>query len=158
MGAKEEEAVGLSILCDHLVFQWSTARLPEIADMKSVEQAEDLMAFERRLTESISCLQPAANRWRMILLVVSVLLAAGAWSWLNDPNTQKVSFYLSLWNHPFFTIVCITFIALFFAGIHRRVVAPSIIADRCRTVLTEYNMSCEDTGKLILKRKQSDRV
>ncbi|XP_058486091.1 nuclear envelope phosphatase-regulatory subunit 1 isoform X2 [Solea solea] len=94
--------------------------------MKSVEQAEDLMAFERRLTESISCLQPAANRWRMILLVVSVLLAAGAWSWLNDPNTQKVSFYLSLWNHPFFTIVCITFIALFFAGIHRRVVAPSM--------------------------------
>ncbi|XP_035507772.1 nuclear envelope phosphatase-regulatory subunit 1 [Morone saxatilis] len=63
----------------------------------------------------------------------------------------QVSFFSSLWNHPFFTISCITLIALFFAGIHKRVVAPSIIAARCRTVLAEYNMSCDDTGKLILK-------
>lgn len=63
----------------------------------------------------------------------------------------QVSFFTSLWNHPFFTISCITLIGLFFAGIHKRVVAPSIIAARCRTVLAEYNMSCDDTGKLILK-------
>ncbi|KAB0350330.1 hypothetical protein FD755_005912, partial [Muntiacus reevesi] len=55
-----------------------------------------------------------------------------------------VSFFTSLWNHPFFTISCITLIGLFFAGIHKRVVAPSIIAARCRTVLAEYNMSCDD--------------
>ncbi|XP_073081600.1 nuclear envelope phosphatase-regulatory subunit 1 isoform X1 [Manis javanica] len=64
---------------------------------------------------------------------------------------HNVSFFTSLWNHPFFTISCITLIGLFFAGIHKRVVAPSIIAARCRTVLAEYNMSCDDTGKLILK-------
>ncbi|XP_031704658.1 nuclear envelope phosphatase-regulatory subunit 1 [Anarrhichthys ocellatus] len=119
----------------------------------------------------------------MILIVVSVCTATGAWNWLIDPDTQKkvtaaileilkgsyignvakgarecvppaetkVSFFSSLWNHPFFTISCITLIALFFAGIHKRVVAPSIIAARCRTVLAEYNMSCDDTGKLILK-------
>uniref|UniRef100_I3LY40 Nuclear envelope phosphatase-regulatory subunit 1 n=1 Tax=Ictidomys tridecemlineatus TaxID=43179 RepID=I3LY40_ICTTR len=110
-----------------------------------------LKAFERRLTEYIHCLQPATGRWRMLLIVVSVCTATGAWNWLIDPETQKVSFFTSLWNHPFFTISCITLIGLFFAGIHKRVVAPSIIAARCRTVLAEYNMSCDDTGKLILK-------
>ncbi|CAO2610708.1 Nuclear envelope phosphatase-regulatory subunit 1 [Lemmus lemmus] len=110
-----------------------------------------LKAFERRLTEYIHCLQPATGRWRMLLIVVSVCTATGAWNWLIDPETQKVSFFTSLWNHPFFTISCITLIGLFFAGIHKRVVAPSIIAARCRTILAEYNMSCDDTGKLILK-------
>ncbi|XP_075693629.1 nuclear envelope phosphatase-regulatory subunit 1 isoform X2 [Rhinoderma darwinii] len=114
-------------------------------------KSRDLKAFERRLTEYVSCLQPATGRWRMILIVVSVCTATGAWNWLIDPETQKVSFFTSLWNHPFFTISCITLIGLFFAGIHKRVVAPSIIAARCRTVLAEYNMSCDDTGKLILK-------
>uniref|UniRef100_A0A673MR49 Nuclear envelope phosphatase-regulatory subunit 1 n=1 Tax=Sinocyclocheilus rhinocerous TaxID=307959 RepID=A0A673MR49_9TELE len=83
-------------------------------------------AFERRLTEYVSCLQPATGRWRMILIVVSVCTATGAWNWLIDPDTQKVSFLSSLWNHPFFTISCVTLIGLFFAGIHKRVVAPSI--------------------------------
>ncbi|XP_060041571.1 nuclear envelope phosphatase-regulatory subunit 1 isoform X2 [Erinaceus europaeus] len=32
--------------------------------MNSLEQAEDLKAFERRLTEYIHCLQPATGRWR----------------------------------------------------------------------------------------------
>ncbi|KAF2978818.1 hypothetical protein EK904_006067 [Melospiza melodia maxima] len=49
----------------------------------------DLKAFERRLTEYIACLQPATGRWRMILIVVSVCTATGAWNWLIDPETQK---------------------------------------------------------------------
>ena len=79
------------------------------------------------------------------------LYATGAWNWLIDPETQKVSFFTSLWNHPFFTISYIPLIGLFFAGIHKRVVAPSIIAAQRQTILAEYNMSCDDTGKLILK-------
>uniref|UniRef100_H2S433 Nuclear envelope phosphatase-regulatory subunit 1 n=1 Tax=Takifugu rubripes TaxID=31033 RepID=H2S433_TAKRU len=59
--------------------------------MNSLEQAKDLKAFERRLTEYVSCLQPATGRWRTILLVVSVCTATGAWNWLIDPDTQKVS-------------------------------------------------------------------
>ncbi|XP_033012646.1 nuclear envelope phosphatase-regulatory subunit 1 isoform X2 [Lacerta agilis] len=78
--------------------------------MNSLEQAEDLKAFERRLTEYIACLQPATGRWRIILIVVSVCTATGAWNWLIDPETQKVSFFTSLWNHPFFTVSCITLI------------------------------------------------
>uniref|UniRef100_Q3UJ81-3 Isoform 3 of Nuclear envelope phosphatase-regulatory subunit 1 n=1 Tax=Mus musculus TaxID=10090 RepID=Q3UJ81-3 len=38
--------------------------------MNSLEQAEDLKAFERRLTEYIHCLQPATGRWRSVLLHV----------------------------------------------------------------------------------------
>uniref|UniRef100_A0AAR2L419 Nuclear envelope phosphatase-regulatory subunit 1 n=1 Tax=Pygocentrus nattereri TaxID=42514 RepID=A0AAR2L419_PYGNA len=124
---------------------------PMDSHLINLVEIDDLKAFERRLTEYVSCLQPATGRWRMILIVVSVCTATGAWNWLIDPDTQKVSFFSSLWNHPFFTISCVTLIGLFFAGIHKRVVAPSIIAARCRTVLAEYNMSCDDTGKLILK-------
>ncbi|XP_070537120.1 nuclear envelope phosphatase-regulatory subunit 1-like [Ptychodera flava] len=117
----------------------------------SLEQTEDLKAFERRLTEYIAFLGPATRRCRIILIVVSVCTATGAWRWLFDPMTSQVAFIQSLWNHQFFTISCITLIVLFLVGIHKRVVAPSIITARVRTVLADYNMSCDDTGKLILK-------
>ncbi|XP_064641387.1 nuclear envelope phosphatase-regulatory subunit 1-like [Lineus longissimus] len=121
--------------------------------MGSLEQTEDLKAFERRLTEVIAQLQPATGRWRLILVVVSVCTATGAWNWLWDPDTSKVTFFQSLCNHPFFTISCLALVMLFLCGIHKRVLLPSIIASRCRTVLADYNMSCDDTGKLILKPK-----
>ncbi|XP_053127009.1 nuclear envelope phosphatase-regulatory subunit 1 isoform X2 [Hemicordylus capensis] len=143
VGGKEEEQQRLGYVLGD-ARSWLRVVTPSPLEMNSLEQAEDLKAFERRLTEYIACLQPATGRWRIILIVVSVCTATGAWNWLIDPETQKVSFFTSLWNHPFFTISCITLIGLFFAGIHKRVVAPSIIAARCRTVLAEYNMSCDD--------------
>lgn len=42
-------------------------------------------------------------------------------------------------------------VILFMMGVHRRVIAPSIITQRARSVLGDFNMSCDDTGKLILK-------
>ncbi|XP_022193372.1 nuclear envelope phosphatase-regulatory subunit 1 [Nilaparvata lugens] len=119
----------------------------------SVEQTacEDLKAFERRLTEVNACLRPATIRWRIILFLISVSTAVGAWYWLKDPNLSAVSFTQSLLNHPFFTISCMTLIFLFTIGIHKRVIAPSIIISRTRIVLNDFNMSCDDTGKLILK-------
>jgi len=115
------------------------------------EQTEDLKAFERRLTEVISGHQPAARFWRIIFMLVSMCSMIGAWTWLWDPETANVSLSQSLWNHPFFTISCSALLLLFLFGIHKRVVAASIIASRCRTFLGEYNMSCDDNGKLILK-------
>ncbi|ESO13024.1 hypothetical protein HELRODRAFT_63233, partial [Helobdella robusta] len=112
----------------------------------------DLKAFERRLTEVISQLQPITVRWRFVLLLTAVCTIAGALNWLMDPETFKVvSFFDSLLNHLFFTSSSICLIILFLLGIHKRVVAPSIIASRCRSVLADYNMSCDDTGKLILR-------
>ncbi|KAG8144105.1 hypothetical protein E2320_001225, partial [Naja naja] len=82
---------GSSRLCEALG-SWSRKRsrpLSSDSEMNSLEQAEDLKAFERRLTEYIACLQPATGRWRIILIVVSVCTATGAWNWLIDPETQK---------------------------------------------------------------------
>lgn len=119
----------------------------------SLEQTacEDLKAFERRLTEVIACLQPATFRWRILLAIISTCTAVGAWYWLTDPHTSDVSFAQSLLNHPFFTTSSIILVILLISGIHKRVIAPSIITARTRIVLTDFNMSCDDTGKLILK-------
>ncbi|XP_062583525.1 nuclear envelope phosphatase-regulatory subunit 1-like isoform X2 [Saccostrea cucullata] len=127
-----------------------TLRARESRNM-SAEQTEDLKAFERRLTEVIDKLQPTARLWRMVLIVISVCTAVGAWTWLWDSQTKQISLTQSLMNHPFFTISCFFLILLFLCGIHKRVVAPSIIGSRCRQVLTDFNMSCDETGKLILK-------
>ncbi|XP_054286930.1 nuclear envelope phosphatase-regulatory subunit 1 isoform X2 [Macrosteles quadrilineatus] len=119
----------------------------------SLEQTacEDLKAFERRLTEVIACLHPATLRWRIMLVIVSVFTGIGAFTWLSDPDTSEVSFMQSLLNHPFFTLSALILVVLCFMGIHKRVIAPSIITSRTRLVLSDFNMSCDDTGKLILR-------
>lgn len=119
----------------------------------SLEQiaCEDLKAFERRLTEIIAFSQPTALRWRFVLLVVSVCVAIGACSWLGDPQTAEVPFMTSLWLHPWFSLSSVCMIGVFLAGIHRRVVAPSILVNRTREVLFDFSMDCDDAGKLILK-------
>ncbi|KAK3880894.1 hypothetical protein Pcinc_014634 [Petrolisthes cinctipes] len=119
----------------------------------SLEQTacEDLKAFERRLTEVIARLQPATTRWRMVLVMVAASTAFGAYLWLTDPITQDATFFQSLLNHLFFTFAAFSLILLFILGIHKKVVSPSIITSRTRAVLVDFNMSCDDTGKLILK-------
>ncbi|CAK6446809.1 unnamed protein product [Pipistrellus nathusii] len=89
----------------------------------------------------------------MPLAVVSVCTATGAWDCLLDPETQKVSFLTTLWNHPFSTTGCITLIGLFFARMYKRVVSTPMIAMRCGTMLAEYNKSCDGTGTRILERR-----
>merc|ERR1712137_1029097 len=80
----------------------------------SLEQTacEDLKAFERRLTEVITCLQPSTTRWRTLLVTISIFTAFGAWQWLVDPETMMVSFLQSLYNHLFFTIVSLASFSL----------------------------------------------
>jgi len=116
----------------------------------------DLKAFERRLTEVIAHLQPSTIRWRIVLLVVSICVATGAGQWLMDPITRIVPLSQSLMNHPFFLLATIMLIIIFMLGVHRRVVASSIITSRAREVLCHFNMSCDDTGKLILKPRPTN--
>lgn len=111
----------------------------------------DLKAFERRLTEVIGYLNPQTKRWRVILFLSSICTAIGAWQWLMDPITSQASFVQSLMNHMFFTISSIILVILFLMGIHKRVVTPSIIVSRVRNVLSDFNMSCDDGGRLILR-------
>ncbi|XP_030750142.1 nuclear envelope phosphatase-regulatory subunit 1 isoform X5 [Sitophilus oryzae] len=126
----------------------------------SLEQTacEDLKAFERRLTEVIACLHPSTTRWR-ILAVVSLCVATGASQWIFDPETRVVSLSQSLSNHPFFilsTVILMFLVIILLLGVHKRVIAGSIITSRTREVLRDFNMSCDDTGKLILRRRPAN--
>ena len=40
----------------------------------------------------------------VLLALISICTAVGAWQWLVDPETMQVSFLYSLYNHLFFTI------------------------------------------------------
>lgn len=117
---------------------------------------EDLKAFERRLTEIIACYQPQTKRWRAVLLIAALTTSITAFLWLNDPQTKNVTFVESLHNHLFFTFNYIGLIILFIFGIHRKVVAPAIIVSRIRQVLENFNMSCDHSGRLILKRTSNN--
>lgn len=85
------------------------------------------------------------------MVIVAAGTAFGAYMWLTDPKTQDATFVQSLLNHLFFTFAASSLIILFILGIHKKVVSPSIITSRTRAVLVDFNMSCDDTGKLILK-------
>ncbi|XP_030750141.1 nuclear envelope phosphatase-regulatory subunit 1 isoform X4 [Sitophilus oryzae] len=127
----------------------------------SLEQTacEDLKAFERRLTEVIACLHPSTTRWRIVLAVVSLCVATGASQWIFDPETRVVSLSQSLSNHPFFilsTVILMFLVIILLLGVHKRVIAGSIITSRTREVLRDFNMSCDDTGKLILRRRPAN--
>ncbi|XP_060520573.1 nuclear envelope phosphatase-regulatory subunit 1 isoform X2 [Cylas formicarius] len=112
---------------------------------------EDLKAFERRLTEVIASLHPSTTRWRIVLVVVSICVATGASQWIFDPDTRVVSLSQSLSNHPFFILSTVILMIILLLGVHKRVIAASIITARTREVLKDFNMSCDDTGKLILR-------
>ncbi|KAM3175168.1 hypothetical protein ACTXT7_009042 [Hymenolepis weldensis] len=89
------------------------------------EPTEDLKVFERRLKEIIDGLRPKAKLWR-------------------------VKFLASLGNHPCFVLSVFLMIVLFSCGVHKKVVLPNIIAQRTRSVLVEYNITCDNSGKLII--------
>lgn len=47
------------------------------------------------------------DAFAVLLGLMSICTAIGAWHWLTDPNTSAVSFTQSLYNHPFFTMASI---------------------------------------------------
>lgn len=63
-----------------------------------------------------------------------------------------MTFFVNITNNSIFTSP----VVLFILGIQKLVIAPQIITSRTRTVLGDFNMSCDDTGKLILKPRQSN--
>ncbi|XP_065213499.1 nuclear envelope phosphatase-regulatory subunit 1 [Planococcus citri] len=119
----------------------------------SVEQTtcEDLKAFERRLTEVIASVQPATRRWRILLGTAFICMAIGACYWLQDPELYKISLFHSLFKHPLFSVSACILICMLLLGGHKKIMTPMIIASRARSVLCEFNMSCDDNGKLILR-------
>uniref|UniRef100_A0A183BVG5 Transmembrane protein 188 n=1 Tax=Globodera pallida TaxID=36090 RepID=A0A183BVG5_GLOPA len=113
---------------------------------------EDMLFFERRLTEVITGMQPKVRKWRVILFVLLLSTAYTAYYWVFDPALRFISFRESLAKHLMFT-ACISLLLIFFLffGVHKRVVAPKIIALRCRCVLGDFCLSCDEHGKLIVR-------
>lgn len=72
------------------------------------------------------------------------------YGWLLDPATMEMSFFESLIEHKLFTLSCVVLIVLLLNGFHRRVFAHHIIVARIRDVLAQFNMNCDDYGRLIL--------
>ncbi|CAD7004534.1 nuclear envelope phosphatase-regulatory subunit 1 homolog isoform X2 [Ceratitis capitata] len=130
----------------------------EIFDIMEPSACEDLKAFERRLTEVVSSYGPSTLRWRIVLATISICTAIGAYYWLRDPRTSIVPLIESLLLHPMFTVATMMLVILFIMGIHKLVFAPKIITTRMRTVLSDFNMSCDDTGKLILKPRPNNNL
>ncbi|CAG2105110.1 unnamed protein product [Medioppia subpectinata] len=89
--------------------------------------------------------------WRIVLFGMSLATLVGGLQWVLDPITSQVPFVHSLFNHLFFTFSCLLLTALFMFGVHRKVVTPQIVVSRVKQVLQDFNMSCDDCGRLILK-------
>uniref|UniRef100_A0A914DZ78 Transmembrane protein 188 n=1 Tax=Acrobeloides nanus TaxID=290746 RepID=A0A914DZ78_9BILA len=120
---------------------------------------EDMIFFERRLTEVIGSMQPTAYKWRTILVIVFLSTVYSAYFWILDPSIRFISLWESLTKHPLFTCSFLMLLFLFLVcGIHKRVVAPKIIAARCRTVLADFCLSCDESGKLIVRPAYSNQM
>nr|CAH7766372.1 unnamed protein product [Callosobruchus chinensis] len=50
--------------------------------------------------------------------------------WILDPETRVVSLSHSLSNHPFFILSTTILITILLLGVHKRVIAASIITSR----------------------------
>uniref|UniRef100_A0A914MR76 Transmembrane protein 188 n=3 Tax=Meloidogyne incognita group TaxID=654580 RepID=A0A914MR76_MELIC len=120
---------------------------------------EDMLFFEHRLTEVIAGMQPRVRKWKAFLLILFVSTTFSAYYWILDPSLKSISFFESLALHPLFTISISLLLILFIVfGVHKRVVAPRIIANRCSTVLSDFCLSCDEQGKLIVRPAYSPAI
>lgn len=142
---------------------------------KDIDQEDDLKAFERRMVEIMSTVQPSMWRWRMLLtvlglatLLTSLNLIVSFWSQsssstsdaatasasddLPSSSTYLVRLISSLCHKEIAFVVSVGLLLLAFVfGIHRKVVASTELLTRVRSVLADYGMSCDAKGRLILK-------
>lgn len=130
-----------------------------------MDQADDLKAFERRMIEIVSSLQPSIWRWRVILFILVVVTLLTFYALITDDSSSTSSlvnqssdnsFLSTIYSHLFckkiyFSISISFLIFAFLFGIHRKMFSSSIIIARFRYILADYNMSCDSDGRLIIK-------
>ncbi|KAF7491301.1 Nuclear envelope phosphatase-regulatory subunit 1 [Sarcoptes scabiei] len=124
----------------------------------SLEQSicEDLLLFEARLVEIIQGLESRTKIWRWTLIISIYMTVITATDWLSDQQTFELTFWQSICNHHWFAINCLILILLFsLFKIHRRIFQHSIVAQRIRNVLGQFNMDCDMKGRLILMPRPS---
>ena len=124
-----------------------------------MDQADDLKAFERRMMEIVSSLQPSIWRWRVILLILIVSTSLAFYVFITssvNQSSDQQAFFSALYSNLFraqifFFLSLALLVFAFFFGIHRKIFSSSIIIARFRYILADYNMSCDSDGRLILK-------
>lgn len=132
----------------------------------TADQMDDLKAFERRMIEIVSSLRPSIWRWRLLLVfLVSMTLVSfytliaeisfetsfGSIS-TNHSDTYQ-SWFTSIFfrREAFFSFSLSLLFCAFLFGIHRKIFASSILVARFRYILADYNMSCDEKGRLIMR-------
>eukprot|EP00116_Pleurobrachia_bachei_P014616 sb/3474878/ len=118
------------------------------------EVQDDLKAFERRITRAVRYLEPKSYRWKF-LLIISVLfvLFTGYGFITNLQIDSNFSILAALYENKVFALALIFLALLILTGAHNRADTSAIILSRNRLVLHEYNLSCNEKGKLIIKPK-----
>ena len=128
-----------------------------------MDQADDLKAFERRMIEIVSSLQPSIWRWRVILLILVVVTLLAFYALITDESSTKMPTTVNKSSDKptitsnlfrkqiYFSVSFSLLIFAFLFGIHRKMFSSSIIIARFRYILADYNMSCDFDGRLILK-------
>ena len=131
---------------------------PRSSWRRRMDQADDLKAFERRMMEIVSSLQPSIRRWRVLLMILICATVITFYLLITDESSassiesNKASLYSTLFPKRIFFFVSFSLlICAFLFGIHRKVFASSIIIARFQYILADYNMSCDSDGRLILK-------
>ncbi|KAL5466728.1 hypothetical protein EMCRGX_G030876 [Ephydatia muelleri] len=119
--------------------------------MMNREQAEDLKAFEQRLTECVTHIKGQSRKWRVLLSMLSVCTAAFVINWWMD-NSIYETYWDVLAAHKGMVAMIVVLFSFYVFGILDKYTAPQIVTSRCRKVLHDYSMSCDDHGKVILKR------
>lgn len=119
-----------------------------------MDQADDLKAFERRLIEIVSSIQPVVWRWRLLLafLLLTTLLTLSTLIWAVPTNILSFASLVYRRDLGFCLAFSLLIIAVL-AGAHRKIFARSVILARSRDVLADYNMSCDSRGRLTLKAR-----
>lgn len=100
----------------------------------------------------MSELHPPTRRWQLLLIFALLCALFGAGQVLADEEAYSSSLLATSCRHLFATASLLLLLSLFFPpiAIHRRIGAPSIIRSRIQEVIAQFNMSCDDRGRLIL--------
>ncbi|KAH8308348.1 hypothetical protein KR059_010905 [Drosophila kikkawai] len=105
---------------------------------------EDLKAFEQRLQEVLT--GNRSSRFRHRNLIAVLILAISLIICLVP---------MSLWQQTVVTLASIIVILPFILNCQRPELSQEEIALQTRSVLEAFDMSCDDSGKLILKQARS---
>ncbi|XP_064393721.1 nuclear envelope phosphatase-regulatory subunit 1-like [Halichondria panicea] len=116
------------------------------------EQAEDLKAFEQRLMECVRFVRTRTKKWRFILVGVLLWFLLSLYIWWMDDNHYE-GYWDMMSANKSLTASLLVLTLLYVFGVFERNNAANILTSRCQNVLYDYNMSCDQEGKLIIRRK-----